>query len=210
MVAAIRQSAANAAETEGIVRTTAERARASGEAVGRAVAAMREIVTRTAVVEEIAHQTNLLALNAAIEAARSGEHGRGFAVVASEIRRLAERSKQAAVEIGRLSASSLEVAGVAAEKLDAVLPEVARSAGLVQEIAEASRQQAEGAGEIGRAIERLRAGVDESASASEELAATACELARSAEELRRAVAFFRTTEASPAAPGERLIPARAA
>jgi methyl-accepting chemotaxis protein-2 (aspartate sensor receptor) len=210
MVAAIRQSAANAAETEGIVRTTADRARASGEAVGRAVAAMREIVTRTAVVEEIAHQTNLLALNAAIEAARSGEHGRGFAVVASEIRRLAERSKQAAVEIGRLSASSLEVAGVAAEKLEAVLPEVARSAGLVQEIAEASRQQAEGAGEIGRAIERLRAGVDESASASEELAATAGELARSAEELRRAVAFFRTRGAPAGAPGERLVPARAA
>jgi methyl-accepting chemotaxis protein-2 (aspartate sensor receptor) len=192
MAAAIRQNAANADETDAIVRRTAETARTGGAAVARAVAAMQEIASRTQVVEEIAHQTNLLALNAAIEAARSGEHGRGFGVVATEIRRLAERSKQAAVEIAGLSASTVQVADVAARALGTVVPEVGRSAGLVQEIAVATRQQAEGADRIQQAIQQLQGGIQESAGASEELAETASELARSAEELRRSVAYFRT------------------
>ena len=205
MVAGIRQNATNAGETEAIVRKTAERARESGDAVARAVAAMQEIAARTEIVEEIAHQTNLLALNAAIEAARSGEHGRGFAVVAVEIRRLAERSKQAAAEIGALSASSVEVAAVAAETLRLVVPEVGRSAGLVQEIALATQRQAEGADVINATIQRLHQGIQASAGASEELAATAAELARSSDELRRSVAFFQTERASPlGAPRDRL------
>jgi methyl-accepting chemotaxis protein-2 (aspartate sensor receptor) len=216
MVAAIRQNAANAGETEAIVQKTAARARESGDAVARAVAAMHEIAARTEVVEEIAHQTNLLALNAAIEAARSGEHGRGFAVVASEIRKLAERSKQAAVEIGGLSSSSVELAAVAADTLRQVVPEVGRSAQLVQEIARATRQQAQGADLISDAIQRLHHGLRASAGASEELASTAEELARSAEELRRSVAFFQTlpgiaaARAAPAllAAGESLDAAR--
>jgi methyl-accepting chemotaxis protein len=111
----VGQSAANAAQTQQIATRAAADAVQGGEAVRKTLEAMRKITERVAVIEEIAHSTNLLALNAAIEAARAGEHGRGFAVVATEVRRLAERSKQAAVEVGTLSGESRAISERAGE-----------------------------------------------------------------------------------------------
>ncbi len=191
MQAAIRQSAENASETERIAQGSAQGAREAGETVTRAVAAMKDIAERTSIVEEIAYQTNLLALNAAIEAARAGEKGRGFAVVAAEVRKLAERSQAAAVQIGKLSRASTDVAEQAGERIARLVPDIERTAVLVQQIASAAQEQSAGVNQIDGAIRALNQVVQQNATTAEETSATAAELARHADVLETAVAFFR-------------------
>ncbi len=192
MTANIRQSADNAQQTEKIAVQSADDAKAGGAAVVETVAAMREIAGRITIIEEIARQTNMLALNAAIEAARAGEHGKGFAVVASEVRKLAERSQQAAQEISQLSASSVDVAERAGTMLTRILPDIRKTAELVQEINAASREQDSGAGQINKAIQQLDQVIQRNATAAGEMASTALELSSQAEQLQGSVAFFKT------------------
>lgn len=187
----IQQNADNAAQTERIAKKAAEDARAGGKAVAETVAAMNEIASKIAIIEEIARQTNLLALNAAIEAARAGEHGKGFAVVASEVRKLAERSQLAAGEIRNLSASSVKIAGKAGEMLAQIVPDIQKTAELIQEISIACREQNTGADQINKAIQQLDSIIQQNAGASEELASTAEEMSSQSEQMRSVIAFFK-------------------
>ncbi len=190
----IRQNADNAIQTEKIAVKSATDAREGGQAVVQTVHAMKDIAGKISIIEEIARQTNLLALNAAIEAARAGEHGRGFAVVASEVRKLAERSQKAAAEISELSSSSVEVAEKAGEMLTKMVPDIQRTAELVQEISASSREQDTGAEQINKAIQQLDQVIQQNAGASEEMASTAEELASQAEQLQATIAFFKTDD----------------
>ncbi len=191
MASNIKQNADNAAQTEKIARQSAKDAEASGEAVGRAVGAMRTIAEKISIVQEIARQTDLLALNAAVEAARAGEHGKGFAVVASEVRKLAERSQAAAAEISTLSGQTVSVATEAGDMLNRLVPDIRKTAELVSEISAACREQDIGASQINEAIQQLDKVTQQNAGASEEMSATSEELAAQAEELQASIAFFR-------------------
>lgn len=191
MVANIQQNAQNATKTEEIAGKSASDANKGGEAVSRTVSAMKEIAEKISIVEDIARQTNLLALNAAIEAARAGEHGKGFAVVAAEVRKLAERSGEAAAEISDLSSTSVEVAERAGQMLAELVPDIEMTSGLVQEISAASSEQNSGAIQINRAISQLDAVIQQNSSASEEMASTAQELAYNGQNLQQLMAFFR-------------------
>ncbi|MBV5306897.1 MAG: HAMP domain-containing protein [Desulfobulbaceae bacterium] len=190
MAANIRQNADNAMQTEKIATKSADDAKTGGEAVAKTVGAMKEIAGKISIIEEIARQTNLLALNAAIEAARAGEHGKGFAVVASEVRKLAERSQHAAAEISELSSSSVEVAEQAGDMLSKMVPDIQRTAELVQEIAAASKEQDTGAEQVNKAITQLDQVIQQNASASEEMASTSEELSSQAEQLQDTISFF--------------------
>jgi methyl-accepting chemotaxis protein len=194
MTANIRQNADNAIQTEKIAIQAARDAAEGGKSVAETVRAMKQIAAKINIIEEIARQTNLLALNAAIEAARAGEHGRGFAVVAAEVRKLAERSQKAAGEINELSNSSVAVAEMAGQMLAAIVPNIQKTAELVQEIAAASREQDAGAEQIGKSIQQLDSVIQQNASASEEMSATAEELAGQAETLKAMVQYFVITE----------------
>ncbi len=190
MTANIRQSADNSSQTEQIAQKAANDAEESGQTVIQAVGAMKDIAGKISIIEEIARQTNLLALNAAIEAARAGEHGKGFAVVASEVRKLAERSQIAASEIGDLSGSTVVLAEQAGEKLLKLVPDIQKTAELVQEISVASREQDVGSGEINTALQQLDQVVQQSAASAEELASSAAELSGQVDGQRQAMRFF--------------------
>jgi methyl-accepting chemotaxis protein len=191
MTANIKQNADNALQTEKIAKKSAEDAIDGGKAVSETVIAMKEIASKISIIEEIARQTNLLALNAAIEAARAGEHGKGFAVVASEVRKLAERSQTAAGEISKLSASSVEIAEKAGRMLIQIVPDIQRTAELVQEITSASNEQNSGAEQINTAIQQLNQVIQQNASASEEMSSTSEELTGQAEQLQETISFFK-------------------
>ncbi|QQR39669.1 HAMP domain-containing methyl-accepting chemotaxis protein [Devosia rhizoryzae] len=197
MAATIKQSADNASQTEKIARQSAADAIASGEAVTNAVTAMQTIAEKIMVVQEIARQTDLLALNAAVEAARAGEHGRGFAVVASEVRKLAERSQAAAAEISTLSGTTVKAAQSAGEMLSKLVPDIQRTAELVEEISAGSREQNAGAAQINTAIQQLDKVTQQNTSAAEEMSATSEELASQAEQLQSAISYFRTDASAP-------------
>jgi len=194
MNATIRQNADNAQATESIATKTAKDAERGNEAVAKSITAMKEIVDKISIIENIASQTNLLALNAAIEAARAGESGKGFAVVASEVRKLAERSAKAASEITELSKNTMGEASVAGELIGAIVPDIKKTADLVQEISAASREQSTGIEQIQKAMMQLDSVVQQNASASEEMASMSEELASQAHELRQTVSFFKLEE----------------
>gem|GEM_PF-2721797 len=187
----IRQNADNSSATEQIALRAAADAKEGGEAVGRTVQAMKNIAEKISIIEEIARQTNLLALNAAIEAARAGEHGRGFAVVASEVRKLAERSQNAAGEIGQLSRTSVEIAERAGVMLEKMVPDIQKTADLVREINSASAEQNSGIQQINNAIQQLNSVVQQNATGAEEISSTAEELSGMAVELKTAVEYFK-------------------
>ncbi len=194
----VRQNADNAMQTERIAVRSAEDAKEGGSSVARTVTAMKEIAGKISIIEEIARQTNLLALNAAIEAARAGEHGKGFAVVASEVRKLAERSQTAAAEISTLSVSSVDVAEKAGAMLQSLVPDIQKTADLVQEISAACNEQNTGADQINKALQQLDLVIQQNASASEEMASTSEELQSQAAQLQSSIGFFKVGNGSGA------------
>ena len=190
VTASISQNAAHSQQTSSIASAAAGKASESGQAVTQAVGAMKEIADKISIIEDIARQTNLLALNAAIEAARAGEHGKGFAVVAAEVRKLAERSGDAAGEISELSGTTVTVADKAVSMLDELVPDIEKTSSLISEINATCEEQDAAIRQISEGVQQVESVTQSSASASEEVASTASELAGQAESLREMMAYF--------------------
>jgi methyl-accepting chemotaxis protein len=189
-----KQNADNAQQANHLAGDACKAAENGTAAVVKMTAAIDDIQkssTETAkiikVIDEIAFQTNLLALNAAVEAARAGEAGKGFAVVAEEVRNLAQRSAEAAKNTSSMIEQSVNKAKAGVEisaEVSKVLGEIAtgitKTSDLVNEIAAASQEQAQGVDQINKAVSQMdkvtqqnAAAAEESASASEELNAQA-------------------------------------
>ena len=191
MAANIKQNSENAYETSKIASKVAKDAKTSGETVNEAVESIKKISEKIKIIDGIARQTNMLALNAAIEAARAGEYGKGFAVVASEVRKLAENSQAAAMEIIDLSSLTVTKADEAGNILRELIPEIIKTSDLINEISSASGEQEKGIEQINVAINQLNEIVQINASSSEEMAATSEELNAKSEFMLQTVSHFR-------------------
>ena len=194
----IKEIASTVSDASGRIRKLEERA--------------NQISSIAGVIKEIAGQTNLLALNAAIEAARAGEQGRGFAVVADEVRKLAERTSSATIEIEQMitgiQTDTVQVVGV----MDAALPQV--DAGVraaegaaeslrqikdgaqmtltrIREVANATKEQSVASNSIAQRVEEVATMVEETTAAMHSTAETAEDLERISGELTQLVSRFR-------------------
>ncbi len=205
LTSTVTNSADNAAQAEKLANTARMRAEQGGTVLQEATAAMGAIHASSerigaiiGVIDEIAFQTNLLALNAAVEAARAGEQGRGFAVVAAEVRKLSQRSADAAREIKNLIADSVaqvtsgsHLVKKSGEALQEIIGETRKVTDIVAEIAAATREQACGIDQVNQAIQQLDQVTQQNAALAEDATTASQTLSEQASELQRLMGFFK-------------------
>ncbi len=150
-----------------------------------------QIADKLKVIDDIAFQTNILALNAAVEAARAGAEGRGFSVVAAEVRKLAERSRVAGVEINNIAKSTVNKTMEANDLLMKMIPELANAVTLVQEIAAASIEQNNGVVQVNISLQGMNESTQNNSATSEELSRKAEMLTQHANRLNKTISYFK-------------------
>lgn len=190
MVAAVESSSVKAMTTGGVSSKAADLMDENHIVFTQTIEAIQTINAKINSISEISSTTNLLALNASVEAARAGEHGKGFGVVAQEVKKLADQSDKVATEIKSLSESGNLVAEQASELLTSIIPEIRKSAQLVQEIVTSNIEQKTGAQHVNDAVLQLSEIANKHSSSSDEMTKSAEVLIAEAQNLSKLVDVF--------------------
>jgi methyl-accepting chemotaxis protein len=191
MLASISQNMENAQHARKTSEEIAINIKQVDSSSKESLEAINRITEKIKIIDDIAFQTNLLALNAAVEAARAGEHGKGFAVVATEVRRLAERSRAAGLEINEIAHDTVTKSENANRLLSNIIPEITNTALLVQEIASSSIEQNNGVEQVNNALQELNIVTQSNSSTSEELTSKAEVLTEQSNNLKEIISFFK-------------------
>ena len=191
MSANIHSNTENAKETESISGQTLDGVKKGSKSARQTLDAINEIAEKITIINEISSQTNILALNAAVEAARAGEQGKGFGVVANEVKKLAEKSQEAANYINELSERGVDISSLAEKELSELVPEVEKTAALISEITNASYEQSNGVDQIQIAVQSLNDIEQKNASFSVQLNDKADSLLKEAGELKSYIDYFK-------------------
>ncbi len=186
----ISSNTENAALTGNTSKKSAKEMKANQDIFRQTIKSVSEISEKISIISEIAGKTDLLSINAAIEAARAGQVGKGFAVVAQEIKKLANKTKIASDEINKLSQEGQHISKIAGEKLEQIIPEVTKSAQLVEDIVVASKEQLKGIEAINSSVLQLTEITNENSTSAEEMSTSAEELSAQAEQLKSLIAEF--------------------
>jgi methyl-accepting chemotaxis protein len=190
MVSNIHLNASNSEITQKLAEKASMEMEKVSEYSSESLKNIKDITVKISIINDIAFQTNLLALNAAVEAARAGEYGRGFSVVAAEVKKLAERSSQAANEINNLSLKCVSITEKAVQSISTVAPDILKTSKLVKEISASSLEQNTGAEQINNAIQQLNGITQENSIRASNLANDADVLQNQAGSLNEVISYF--------------------
>jgi len=200
----IDQVESNAGEARAVTLDSAQRSQESARIISETIDEMHRIadsVAETAmnirdlkgqvseisaivtVIREIADQTNLLALNAAIEAARAGEQGRGFAVVADEVRKLAERTSTATVQISSMIDAIQYKAETAGASMESGVKRVDAGVKLASHAGQELQEMRRGSVQVTDAVDAITLALQEQAAAAREIAARVESVSQGTEEM---------------------------
>lgn len=210
MNSAVQNNTENAQQAAKVAHDVQGKATEGAEVMNQTIDAIMDIQESSGKIAEIvslidgiAFQTNLLALNAAVEAARAGEHGRGFAVVAGEVRSLAQKSADAAKEISGLISESVsrveqgtKLASASGEVLNGITTAIQDVTAMIEQIAQASVEQAEGVSQVHKAIADIDQVTQQNAALVEQTSASSESMSEQAEILTQDMSFFKTANAS--------------